>query len=68
MKNLQRLSPMLKENTKRRGTLEGRQQERRLLKPQIKEPLEMQAKMLQVVVDWMIYFHALIFQNRSMQS
>jgi hypothetical protein len=40
-----------------------RLQERRLLRPQTKEALETQARMLEVVVDLTIYSPALIFPN-----
>lgn len=66
--NLLRLSPMLKESTKRRETLEARLQERKQLKPQTKVVLVMLAKMLEAVADWTICSRALIFPNNLMLS
>jgi hypothetical protein len=63
MKNLQRLSPTPRESTKRRETLEVKLQEKRQLKPQTKEALEMLAKMLEAEADLTIYSRALIFPN-----
>jgi len=54
---------MQRESSKRRETSEVRLQERRQLKPQTKEALEMLAKMLEVEADLTIYSRALIFPN-----
>ena len=66
--NLLRLSPMLKESTKRRETSEARLQERKQLKPQTKVVLVILAKMLEAVADWTICSRALIFPNNLMLS